>query len=132
MSADENKAFIRRYLSALSGQDKPLSVIRQYVAEEEAALIEHILDAEHAFPHYELVVEDLIAEGDKVNVRARFRGVHRGEFMGIPATGREFDVAAFVTYRISNNRIVEHWLLPDSLALMQQLGVVATPEAGRE
>jgi predicted ester cyclase len=43
--------------------------------------------AEAAFPNYEIVAEDMLAEGDKVVLRGKFHGLHRGPFAGIEATG---------------------------------------------
>jgi hypothetical protein len=122
MSIEENKAFIRRYIDALSGKPKPEEVVRLFVVDE--SLIEHIRVAEEAFPLYRLEIEEMIAEGDLVAIRARHHGVHRGPFMGIPPTGKEIDVPGFLTYRIADGKIVDHWLLADSLLMMQQLGVI--------
>lgn len=55
----ESRAFIQRYAEALSGKAKPASVVNQYVADSDAALKQHIAEGEAAFPHYELVGEDL-------------------------------------------------------------------------
>jgi hypothetical protein len=127
MSIEENKDLIRRYLEALSGKPKPEEVVRLFVVDE--PLIEHIRVAEEAFPLYRLDVEEMIAEGDLVAVRVRHRGVHRGSFMGIPPTGREIDTPGFLTYRIEDGKIVDHWMQADNMLLMQQLGVIpATPE----
>lgn len=127
MLEDQNKARIRDYFSALSGSNKSMSLVSEYVADEDRALKDHIAAAEGAFARYEMVIEDLIAQGDKVAVRARFRGTQTGEFNGVPATGRAFDVALHITYRMANNMIVAHWMVADTLALLQQLGIVATP-----
>ena len=67
------------------------------------------------------IVDDLIAEGDKVFVRARMTGTHQGEFMGIPATGRTIDVGVADFIRFDNGLFVEHWGVMDTGALMQQL-----------
>lgn len=122
MSIEENKALIRRYIAAISGKPKPEEVVRLFVADE--TLIEHIRAAEEAFPLYYLDVDEMIAEGDMVAVRVHHRGVHRGPFMGIPPTGKETDVPGFLTYRIADGKIVDHWMLADSLLMMQQLGIL--------
>ena len=127
MSAEENKQFILQYLQALSNKPKPRSLLEQYIAEQ--ALIGHALVSEAAFPCYRLDAEEIIAEGELVSVRGRVRGVHQGDFMGIPPTGREFDVSIFVTYRVSNGKIVDHWMLLDNMALLQQLGITSHAEA---
>jgi steroid delta-isomerase-like uncharacterized protein len=80
-----------------------------------------------AFPDMRMDVEDLIASGDKVVVRGRFSGTHRGEFMGMPATGRAVDLAVIDIIRFDGDgKAAEHWGLFDELGMMQQLG--AMPE----
>jgi len=123
MSASENKAFIRRYLDALSGQEKPAALLDQYIADSDQALKQHIAYSESAFPRYELIAEDMLAEDDKVVVRFTLRATHRGEFMGVPATGKKVAVPGIIIYRIANGKITEHWMQIDSGGLMQQLGV---------
>ena len=80
-----NVSFIKDYLQALSGRPKSLEAIQTYVADP--ALAEHIEQVEAAFPEYEIIAEDILADGEMVTVRATFRGVHRGPFAGIDATG---------------------------------------------
>lgn len=117
----ENKEFVIRYLNALSGKPKPESMLREYLDDEE--LIEHILASEISFPEYELIAEDILAEGDLVAIRGRLVGIHKGDFMGIPPTGRKIDLELFVNYRIANDKIVDHWMILDSAVMMEQLGV---------
>jgi steroid delta-isomerase-like uncharacterized protein len=121
MSTPENKAFIQQYLGAVSGKAKPPALVNQYVADD--TLRHHIAGAEAAFPRYEMIFEDLVAEDDKVAVRFTMRATHQGDFMGIPATGRQVNVPGIIIYRIADQKIVEHWMHFDALALMQQLGV---------
>jgi predicted ester cyclase len=121
MSTTENKALIRQYLKTISGQAKPPALVKQVVADE--ILQQHIAGAEAAFPHYEMLVEELIAEGDKVVVRFALRATHQGDFMGIPATGRQVNVPGIIIYRIAADKIVEHWMQFDAMTMMQQLGV---------
>ena len=74
-----------------------------------------------AFPDGKFEVEDLIAEGDKVFVRARMTGTHQGEFMGMPAAGRTINVGVADFLRIEDGQAVEHWGVTDTGAMMQQL-----------
>lgn len=62
-------------------------------------LAEHIRQVEAAFPAYELVAEQLIAQGNLVAMRGTFQGVHRGAFAGIPATGRPVSAGLMIIYR---------------------------------
>lgn len=123
MSTNQSRDFIQQYLTAINGVAKPPALVNQYVAAGDEALRQHIADAEAAFPRYVLFVEDLIAEHDKAVVRFRLRATHEGDFMGIPATGRQVDVPGIIIYRVADQQIVEHWMQIDSMALMQQLGV---------
>lgn len=129
MSTEANKALVRRYLAALSGQEKPASLVDEYVAESDPELKQHIADAEQGFPLYELIEEDLIAEGDQVMLKAKWRGTHSGAFMGIPASGQNVDVPVALIYRIADGKIAAHWMLADNMGLMQQIGVIPTPDA---
>jgi predicted ester cyclase len=126
VSTGETKAFLRRYLDALSGKDKPAATIDTYIADSDEELKQHIVFFEASFPRYEVIADDMIAEGDKVAVHARFEGTHQGELMGIPPTGKEVSVPFIITYRIAEGKIVQHWMSFDRMALMEQLGVAPT------
>lgn len=128
-TAEENRAFVRRYLDALSGKDKPRAIVNQFVADSDEELKQHIDGAEAGFPRYELVTEDLIAEGDKVVLRFTLRATHLGEFMGIPATGKDISVPGVIIYRIAGGKIAQHWMQIDSVGMLQQLGVMPQPAA---
>ena len=78
----------------------------------------------NAFPDSSILVDDVIAEGDKVTVRHRLQGTHQGEFQGIPPTGRQVEVGGIVIFRIENGMVAEAWLNADIMGMMQQLGVV--------
>jgi predicted ester cyclase len=127
MSAETNKAVIRRYFEALSGKDKPRATLDEYIADSDEELKEHIAVVEAAFPRYELIAEDMIAEGDKVVVRATMHAVHKDDYMGIPPTGKQITNAAIIIYRIANGKIAEHWIQVDAVGMMQQLGVMPSP-----
>jgi len=80
-----------------------------------------------AFPDLEMIAEDMVAEGDKVFVRARMRGTQRGEFIGIPATGRQIDVPMGDFLRFKDGKVAEHWGATDTGMMLQQLGVIEAP-----
>jgi steroid delta-isomerase-like uncharacterized protein len=77
-----------------------------------------------AFPDQWWQIEDLIAEGDKVVARTTMTGTHKGDFFGIPPTGKSVKVAGVHVMRFADGRLVEHWGSNDDLGLMRQLGVV--------
>lgn len=84
-------------------------------------MLQSLLDA---FPDFEAIVEEIIAEGNTTAMRVTLRGTHEGEFMGIEPTGNAFDIQNMVFTRIEDGTIAERWVIPDTLGLLQQLGVV--------
>ena len=121
----QNKEFIIRYFNALSGITKTSEMVKKFTTDED--LIGHIAFFDTAFPKYEVFADEMIAEGSKVVVRARFKGCHEGEFNGILPTHRSVESPFVISYEIENGKIVHHWLIADSMALMEQLGAVNVP-----
>jgi hypothetical protein len=76
------------------------------------------------FPDYHDTIEDIIAEGDKVCVRALHTGTHTGEYRGLAPTGKKFTEAYVHIYRIVNGKVVEFWHVSDELDFLKQLGVI--------
>jgi steroid delta-isomerase-like uncharacterized protein len=81
-----------------------------------------------AFPDIDFTAADIVAGGDRVAVRWEIRGTHRGELMGIPATGREVKLTAIEIFRLVDGRIAEQWVSVDNLVLLRQLGVFPPAE----
>lgn len=79
-----------------------------------------------AFPDLQITPEDLIAEGDKVTMRYAWRGTHKGELMGIPATGKQVVTSGISILRVANGQIAEQWDSFDNLGMLQQIGVIPT------
>lgn len=78
-----------------------------------------------AFPDMRMDVEDIIASGDKAVARVRVTGTNKGEFMGMPATGKSVAMKLIDITRFGDDGLArEHWGVADQLALMQQLGVI--------
>ena len=127
MSTEQNKAFVQRYLAAISGEDKTAELIGRFVTDP--ALVAHIETAERGFPRYRIEAKDLIAEGDTVVVRFTCEVRHLGEFMGAPPSGREASFDGIAIYRIDGEKIADHWLHFDAPALMQQLGLMPATTA---
>lgn len=80
-----------------------------------------------AFPDLRHSIEEQVAEGDTVVNRLLVRGTHRGDFQGMPPTGKAVEIAAITIQRFENGQIVEQHLLVDTLGLLQQLGAVPAP-----
>jgi steroid delta-isomerase-like uncharacterized protein len=78
-----------------------------------------------AFPDMRMDVEDVIASGDKAVARLRVTGTNKGDFMGMPATGKSVSVKLIDITRFGDDGLArEHWGVVDQLAMMQQLGVI--------
>lgn len=86
-----------------------------------------ILSCRAAFGGLHVTVEDMIAEGDKVTCRFTARGVHTGEFMGVPPTGKAITMTGIEIFRIENGKIAELWGEANLMGLAQQLGIVPSP-----
>jgi len=78
-----------------------------------------------AFPDLHFDTEDILASGDKVVARARVTGTNKGDFMGMPATGKSVSVQAIDILGFGEDGLVhDHWGVMDIMSMMQQLGVV--------
>lgn len=81
----------------------------------------------NAFPDIHEEALDLIADGEKVASRFRLRGTHRGDFYGIPGTGRKVGILGAEVFRIQNGMVTEYIYHEDTLGLFFQLGVMPLP-----
>lgn len=140
MSSEENKAAVGKFLERVSCGDAGAvddfvtdGVVYHSLPPGLAAGIEGYRQMMGmfltAFPDLKLTAEDLVAEGDRVVARLRGRGTHRGEFMGIPPTGKVADVGAISLMRFENGRVAEEWEQIDMLAMLQQLGAMPAAES---
>ena len=129
MSAEENKALVRREQEELWNHTGDLEAAEELFAGGQAdAAKQEAADFRRGFPDVISTVEDLIAEGDKVVARWRSRATHRGDYMGIPASGKEVEFTGISIYRIEGNKIAESWSVEDQFGLMRQIGAVAESE----
>ena len=77
-----------------------------------------------AFPDIEVVVEDTVAEGDKVAARCLVRGKHQADSLGFAATGQATEFTGITIVRIENGKIVEAWNNFDFMTMYKQLGAL--------
>jgi predicted ester cyclase len=129
--AQKNKQFMINFYKLGSGKKKTEELLRQYSANERH--IGHVMFMEKAFPEYKLVPDEIIAEGDKVFVRAHVVATHNGKVDGIPPTFKDINVPFAIGYRIENEKIVDFWTISDQMEFLEQLGmareqVEVTPE----
>ncbi len=119
-----NKKFIMSYYTAMvdAGEETGEDIIRQYTKKE--SYIKAVLIFRRAFPNYEIFAEDITAEGDFVIAHGIFRGTHKGEIFGIPATFRTVEYPMMVKYHVVDEQILDAWPMHDQMNLFEQLGVV--------
>ena len=138
--SEENKTLIRRYFEEIWNKHN-LDAIEYFYAPEYVnhdappgvpgdieglkALIDAFLKA---FPDIKVTSDLLLADGDKVVVRNTATATHTGQFMEIPATGKQIETKAMGIFGISGGKIVESWVASDRMSMMQQLGVIPAPE----
>jgi len=139
--SEQNKAQIRRVIEEVYNQGD-LDVVDDVAASD---LVIHASSKEihgregakqyvaafrAGFPDLRFTVEDQIAEGDTVVTRWTACGTHRGEFQGVPATGREVRLAGTDIDRIIGDKVVECWAHVDELGLLRQLGAIEPDPLG--
>ena len=120
----KNKELVIEYFNAISGVIKTRELMEKYISDKQ--LIEHIEFFDSVFPAYEIFADEMVAEGNRVVVRARAKGRHEGELNGIPPTYNKIEFPFSIGYEIENNKIISHWLIDDQMMLMEQLGVMNT------
>jgi steroid delta-isomerase-like uncharacterized protein len=95
------------------------------LAPGKAGVLQFFRSNRDAFPDLRMDAEDVLVDGDRVVARVRLTGTNRGSFMGMPATGKAVDVRLIDIIRFGDDGLAhEHWGVVDTLAMMQQLGVV--------
>ena len=115
--ADELFALNFVYHDPVSGEDwRGPESVKQYAAMMRAA-----------FPDLYYIVEDQIAEGDKVATRYRAGSTHQGEIMGIAPTSNRVEITGISIARVDGGKIEEIWENYDALGMMQQLDVIPSP-----
>jgi predicted ester cyclase len=95
--------------------------------ESRDAYIGHLPIYYDAFPDFELSLDYIFAEGEKVASRWSFTSTHQGDLMGVGATGRQVRASGMTIQRVSDGRIVEGWTIFDTMGLIEQLLVMEQP-----
>ena len=135
MTIEANKAVIRRYKEEILNS-RDLAALDVIVSEDyldhaafpkqgpgRAGLKQRVAYLFDAFdPHW--TVHDIVAERDNVVARWSHSGIHRGEFLGLQPTGREFTMRGIDVYRVTAGKMAEHWNVVDMFGLYQQLGLL--------
>ncbi len=137
MKTSEHKQIVHKYVDSIN-QGK-LNIInelcdRNYVYHgigEESRLskegyLNFLNEVRQAFPDFNIRIDDLVAEDDRVAYRMTVSGTHKGEFKGIAATGKKFTVSTVGEILFKDGRIVEEWEIYDTIGMMSQLGALRT------
>jgi predicted ester cyclase len=134
MSTEQNKATVRRYWEGFNAHNLDVwdEVCTPHhinhdpglpVPDADLRTIKQVIGGmQAAFPDIQSSEEDIIAEGDKVVVRRTFRATHRGEFMGVAASGKAVTFTGIFIDRITGGKIAEQWVAFDAMGLMRQIG----------
>jgi steroid delta-isomerase-like uncharacterized protein len=134
MSAEENKALVLRWFQAFDNRD--FSVIDELIPEDyvdhspplpdlppgREGIRKSTQQLSDAFPDAIHIIEDQVAEGDKVMTRLTTRATFTGEILGFQPTGKTVEVSGIAVHRIAGGQLVEHWAHMDMAGFMQQIG----------
>ena len=135
MSAEENKAVVRRFFDELNrGNVSALDDLLddQYtghftgvpVPMNRQGLNQFVDLSAGPFPDFSHQIEDLLADDDKVVARVAYSGTHRREFMGQPATGKQVRFSGINIFWLKGGKVVEQWSQSDQLSMLQQMGAI--------
>ncbi len=141
MSLANNKDIVQKTFDVVWNQHNTAAIDELYASDytthdelpgfsqDRKGFKEWVNQTTRAFPDIEFKIKDQLAEGDEVVTRWEAHGTQKGEFMGVPASGKAITVTGLTMNRLQNNKIKESWNEWDSLSLMQQLGVISEPSA---
>ena len=85
---------------------------------------EHVAGWLARFPDLRFRIEQMLSEDDRVVSQLLMEGTHLGPWMGIPASGKKMQIRMFTVHRVGQGKIVEDWVLVESLGFFQQLGIL--------
>ena len=136
MSTEENKTNASRVFEEVFNKGN-LSVVNELIATDYVGhasgmpdfngpegFMQFAMMYRTAFPDLNMTMEDTVAEGDKVVNRWTARGTHKGDLMGISATGKQVTTSGTVISRYVGGKQVEAWVNMDQLGMLQQIGVI--------
>ncbi len=132
--SEANKAVVKRYFEEIwsKGNVDVIDELTGYPKERSDRLKQTVTGMHVSFPDIKYTVQEMVAEGDKVMAYWTAQGTHKGEFRGIPATGKPINYRGFDLYRLASGRIVERFGgFNDDLMLLQSIGAVTPPEQMR-
>lgn len=129
MSVDQNKAAVQRAIEIFDTLDA--NALEEVFTPELAAGWREVM---HTLPFSEhrIKITDMVAEGDQVAIRVETRGVHSGEWEGVPPTGKSWTNRGMGLVRVEDGKIIELEFIFDELGHLKQLGATITAPPGRD
>ena len=129
MSADQNKAAVQRAIEIFDTLDA--NALEEVFTPELAAGWREVI---HTLPFSEhrIKITDMVAEGDQVAIRVETRGVHSGEWEGVPPTGKSWTNRGMGLVRVEDGKIIELEFIFDELGHLKQLGATISAPPGRD
>ena len=137
--SEENKALLRRWLEECDRRKGPVEELCTpgFTAHHpdtppmDLTTFQRLTGAMFAaIPDLRHIIEDSIAERDKVACQVSIRGTHQGELMGIAPTGKQIYVSGIVFARIEGGKVAQYWGGAHKLGVMRQIGAIAVPPPG--
>ena len=134
MSTETNKETVREFIARVL-EDLDASAVDELVADDflshawrtndgqtaKAYLKDATTRMSVALSDIKFTIDDLIAEEDRVVARLTASARQTGVFMGMPPTGRSYEIGEIHIFGLRDGKIVEHWLEMDVMGLMKQL-----------
>ena len=132
MGAQENKVLVRRFVDEVFVKGNADAVDKLVTADFAPhswgkmpsgiePLKQAITRVRAGLSDVSFKIEDMIAEDDRVAVRVTAHGRHTGEFMGMPASGKEYTISETHIFHVRDGKVSEHWRDADMLGMMTQL-----------
>jgi steroid delta-isomerase-like uncharacterized protein len=139
MATEENKVVVRRFIEEIFVKGNVDAVEKlatsdftphswPSVGPGTEALKQAMKRVSAGLSDVSMKIDDMIKEDDKVAVRLTAHGKHRGEFMGLPASGKEYTISETHIFHMRDGKVAEHWRDADMLGLMRQLGALPQPQ----
>jgi predicted ester cyclase len=140
MSTEQNKVVVQRFIDEL-WNNRELNVADEIFADEcithqlqsgseitssrrdPKTIKTHVAEWLVGFPDLRFEANQMLAEGDRVVSMLEMKGTHSGTWMGLAPTGKEISIRMIVIHRLAEGKIVEDWVLVESLGFFQQLGL---------
>jgi steroid delta-isomerase-like uncharacterized protein len=138
---DDNKSIVRRFVDEIFVQGRP-ETVDELLADDFVAhtwpstghpkddLKAAIGRVSKSLADPRFTIDDMIAEGDRVAVRLTTSARQVGEFMGIPPSGKRYEIEEIHVFRLGDGKVVEHWHQFDQMGMMKQLGAMPGPSNG--